>query len=206
MELTVNSKRKNSLQKNISKSKKSVYVIATISKLLLVAGLIGGTLYLIINFVSPSLSMAKVNGELVKDTSFIIITSSFIFAPCLIFSACLNVLSKNLAGGSSSARVDESLVLVDKQLRYSFRVKHQSTSSERCVITIDFSNINSVDYESKTGALVFAGKIRSDYYDDFKKKKPVEIDYIEEFVIYDYFTPSLRDFLINKGIHINTGT
>lgn len=203
MELTVNSKRKNLLQKNISKSKKSVCVIAAISKFLLAAGLIGGTLYLIVNFVSPSLSMAEVNGVLVKDTSFIIITSSFIFAPCLIFSACLNVLAKNLAGGSSSARIDESLILVDKQLRYSFRIKHQSTSSERRVITIDFSNIKAVEYESKTGALNFAGKITSDYYDDFKKKKPVETDYIEDFVIYDYFTPSLRDSLINRGIHIN---
>lgn len=203
MELFVNSKRKNSLQKNIAKSKKNVCIIATISKLLLAAGLIGGTVYLIVNFLSPSLSMAEVNGGLVKDTSFIIITSSFIFAPCLIFSACLNVLAKNLAGGSSSARVDESLLLVDNQLRYSFRIKHQSTSSERRVITIDFSNVKAVDYESKTGALIFAGSFTSAYYDDYKKKKPVETDYIEDFIIYDYYTPSLRDSLINKGINVN---
>lgn len=203
MELTINKKKKNILQKQIAKSNRSVYIISTISKLLLYAGLIGGTLYLIINFVSPSLSMTDVNGELVKDTSFIIITSSFIFAPCLIFSACLNVLSKNLAGGSSSARIDESLVLVDKQLRYSFRVKHQSTSSERRVITIDFSNINAVDYESKTGALIFTGKITSDYYDDYKKKKSVDSVTIEEFEIYDYFTPSLKETLISKGVQVD---
>lgn len=203
MELTVNSERKNTLQKHIAKSRKSVCVIAAISRLLLVGGLVGGILYLVVNFIFPSLSMVEVNGVLEKDSSFIIITSSFIFAPCLIFSACLNVLAKNLAGGSNSARVDESLMLVDKQLRYSFRMKHQSTSSERRVITIDFLNIKAVEYESKTGAIIFAGDFTSDYYDDYKKEKPAETDRIKSFIIYDYFTPSLRDALTNKGIHIN---
>ena len=44
VELIVNFGRKSSLQKNIAKSKKSICVIAAISKLLLVTGLIGGAL------------------------------------------------------------------------------------------------------------------------------------------------------------------
>lgn len=203
MELLVNSKRKTILQKQIAKSRKSVCIIAAISKFLLIAGLVGGILYLVVNFVSPSLSMVEVNGILEKDTSFIIITSSFIFAPCLIFSACLNVLAKNLSGGSSTARVDESLMLVDQQLRYSFRTKHQSLSSERRVITIDFSNIKAIEYESKTGTLVFYGDFISDYYENYKKKKPTESEHIENFIIYDYFDPSLKDTLFTKGVHIN---
>lgn len=88
----------NSLQKHSAKDKKSVRIITIISKLLFVVGMVGGTLYLIISFASPSLSMVEVNGVLEKDTSFIVTTSSFIFAPCLIFSACLKALAKNLAG------------------------------------------------------------------------------------------------------------
>lgn len=203
MELTVNSRKKKSVHKNIVKSKKSVYVIATVSKILLIVGLIGGTLYLLVNFLSPSLSMVKVNGVLKKDTSFILITSSFIFSPCLIFSACLNALSKNLGGSSSFACIDESILLADNQLRYSFRIKHQSTSSERQVFTIDFSDIKTVDYNNQTGAVIFGGRVLGEYYDDYKKNNPVVTDYVDGFIIYDYFTPSLRDSLIDMGIHIN---
>lgn len=77
---------------------KTARTISLISRILLFIGLVGGTAYLLVNFLSPTLSMVDVNGILEKDTCFIIITSSFIFAPCLIFSACLNALAKNLSG------------------------------------------------------------------------------------------------------------
>ena len=187
MELTVNSNRKNTLQKHIAKSKKSVRVVTAISQLLFIVGLVVGALYLAVNFVSPSLSMVEVNGVIKKDINYILITSSFIFAPCFITSACLKALAKNLAGASSSARVDESLIVVDTQLTYSFRVKHQSTSSERYVITINFLNIKAVQYESNIEAFVFTGDFTSDYYEDYKNAKSTETYGIKEFIIYDYF-------------------
>ena len=51
MELTVNSNRKNTLQKHIAKSKKSVRVVTAISQLLFIVGLVVGALYLAVNFV-----------------------------------------------------------------------------------------------------------------------------------------------------------
>lgn len=203
MELLVNSKQKRVLQKQIAKSRKSVSIISSISKFLLIVGLVGGILYLVINFVSPTLSMVEINGVPEKDTSFIIITSSFIFAPCLIFSACLNVLAKNLAGGNSTERVDETLMLTENVIRYSYRVKYQSASSERRVITMDYTSIKKVDYENQTGALTFIGKFTSDYYDNYKKKKPAETEKIEDFVIYDYFLPSLKETLLSKGVKVS---
>lgn len=199
MELTVNKKKKATLQKVVARSRKSVRIIMMISKILLIVGIAGGGLYALINGLTPGLSMVTVNGVAQKDIGWVVISTSFIVAPCLILSICLKTLANNIAGSNNSARVDESLLFADNIIRYSFRIKHQSTSSERRVITIDFSNINAVDYESETGAIVFTGKITSDYYDDFKKKKPVETDCIEDFVIYDYFTPSLKEMLQTKS-------
>ena len=202
MDLTVNEKKKKVLHKKMAKNMKAPYIIALLAKALLFIGLIGGAVYLIINYASPSLSMADVNGVFMKDDSYIIITSSFIFAPCLIFSACLNVLAKNLSGVKSAARVDESLIVSNTRLQYAFRLKHQSLSSERRVITIDLSKISAINYESDTEQLVFIGSFLSEYYDDYKNSKPVDAVSISEFVICDYFTPSLKEVLLENSVSI----
>lgn len=203
MELSVNTKKKTALQKAIARNKKSVRIIMMISKVLLLVGIIGGGLYALLNGLMPGLSMVTVNGVSQKDIGWIIISTSFIVAPCLIFSVCLKALANNLASSNNSARVDESLLIADNKIRYSFRIKHQSTSSERRVITVDFSKIHNVTFDDATGILCFAGKILSEYFDDYRNKKPVNTTELDEFMICDYFTPSLKEALKSKGVSVN---
>ena len=203
MELSVNTKKKTTLQKAIARNKKSVRIIMMISKVLLLVGIIGGGLYALLNRLVPGLSMVTVNGVSQKDIGWIIISTSFIVAPCLIFSVCLKALANNLASGNNSARVDESLLIADNKIRYSFRIKYQSTSSERRVITVDFSKIQNVTFDDVTGILCFAGKILSEYFDDYRNKKPVNTTELDEFMICDYFTPSLKETLKSKGVRVN---
>lgn len=89
---------------DVQKLEKAIKIIKILYKLLFVIGIVGGVLYILINFVSPSLSMTEINGAIVKDTSFIIITSSFIWAPCLVFGICLKTLSANL----SNVQIDQN--------------------------------------------------------------------------------------------------
>ena len=152
-------RRKNELQRNAQKDKKSVRVILTIARILLIVGLVGGGLYLILNFISPTISTVNVNGVIKKDISWIIISSSFIIAPCLILSVCLNVLAKNIAGVDNTARIDESLVLFDDFLRYSFRIKNHSLPSERIVIQVKYNEITSITKNDKRKLLIFRGHI-----------------------------------------------
>ena len=203
MELSVNTKKKTTLQKAIACNKKSVRIIMMISKVLLLVGIIGGGLYALLNRLVPGLSMVTVNGVSQKDIGWIIISTSFIVAPCLIFSVCLKALANNLASSNNSARVDESLLIADNKIRYSFRIKHQSASSERIVITVDFSKIHSVTFDDATGMLCFVGKILSEYFDDYRNKKPVNTTELDEFMICDYFTPSLKETLKSKGVRVN---
>lgn len=203
MELRIDQRKKNLYQKNIARSIKSVRIIKVIAKILLMIGIIGGGVYAILNFTMPSLSIVTVNGIPQKDTSWIIISTSFIVAPCLILSLTLSTLSKNLAGGTNSSRVDESIVLTEKIMKYSFRQKHQSLSSERRVLTFDFSKISSITFDEKTKLLKLSGEILSEYYDDYKKKNPVDINTLGEFVICDYFSPSLTETLLSKSIKVS---
>ncbi len=203
MELQIDQGKKKQYQKNIAGSIKSVRIIKAIAKILFLIGIIGGGTYAILNFVMPSLSMVNVNGIPQKDTSWIIISTSFIVAPCLIFSLALNTLNKNLAGRTNASRVDESILLTDRLIKYSYRQKHQSLSSERRVLTFDFGKICFVSYNDKTKLLKFSGEILSEYYDDYRKKEPVDVNILDEFVICDYFSPSLKDTLILKGVKVN---
>ena len=193
MEFRIEQTKKKQYQKNIAGSLKSVRIIKAIAKILLLIGIVGGGLYAILNYIMPTLSIVTVNGVPQKDISWIIISTSFIVAPCLILSLALNTLSKNLAGGTNSARVDESLILTGSTIKYSYRQKHHSLSSERRVLSIDFNKMDSIVYDEKTHLLKFTGEILSEYYDDYKKRKPVDINTLEEFVICDYFTPSLTE-------------
>ena len=202
MELLISAKKKVALQKAIAHNKRSVYIIITIAKVLLLVGIAGGGLYALLNFLLPNLSIVSVNGVEQKDIGWIIISTSFIVAPCLIISACLKALANNLASSNNAARVDESMLITDNRIRYSFRIKHQSTSSERRVITIDLSEISKVCFDETTGLLYFTGDILSEYFDDYKNKEPVNTTNLDEFMICDYFIPSLRDTLQTKGIKI----
>lgn len=203
MELYIDAKKKIALQKAIAHNIRSVRIIMMISKVLLLVGIIGGGLYALLNGLMPGLSMVTVNGVPQKDIGWIIISTSFIVAPCLIFSACLKALANNLASGNNAARVDESLLIADNKIRYSFRIKYQSTSSERRVITVDFSKIRDLTFDDTTGILHFTGEILSEYFDDYRNQNPVHTADLDEFMICDYFTPSLKETLKSKGVKVN---
>lgn len=202
MELSVNSKKKEALQKDIAQNKKSVRVIMMISKILLFVGIIGGGCYAILNWLMPNLSMVSVNGVSQKDTSWIFISTLFIVAPCLVISVCLKALANNIASINNSERVDETLKVSDNKIRYSFRIKYQSTSSERRVITINFSDINSIQFNEDTRGIDFVGNILSEYFDDYENNKPNDTEKLQKFMIYDYFKPSLMDTLQSNGIKV----
>lgn len=203
MELRIDQAKKKQYQKNIAGSIRSVRVIKMIAKVLLLIGIIGGGIYAVLNFVMPTLSIVTVNGVPQKDISWIVISTSFIVAPCLILSLALNTLSKNLAGGTNSSRVDESLLLTGNTIRYSYRQKHHSLSSERRVLSFDLNKMDSIAFDEKTRIIVFSGEILSEYFDDYKKKKTVDVNTLEEFVICDYFAPSLVETLLAKGVKVN---
>jgi len=202
MELSVNNKKKKNLQKPIAESQKTVKTILTISRLVLVIGIIGTLIYLIVNIISPTMSMVNVNGVIKKDYWWIWTASLLILTPTLLIPAFLKVLANNLAGVNTSSRVDESLILSDKNLYYAFRTKHQTLSSERRVFEVEFSKINYVKFDKKTCGLEFFGDFVTKYYTDYTTKELAAEENIDSIIIYDYFSPSLKETLISKGINI----
>ena len=204
LELSVDALKKKRLQSNVAGSLKAVRIIKIIAKILMYIGIFGGGAYALLNFLIPSWSLVSVRGVLQKNISWIIISTSFISVPTLLPALLLNILASNLAGVSNSARMEEHLVITDENICYSYREKHQMMPSERFVIKIGFDQIDSVTFEDNTNLMLFTGKIRREYFDSYPKSKPAKITTLDEFTICDYFSPSLKEVLLNKKIHIDS--
>ncbi len=133
-----------------------------------------------------------------------IVASLLIFALFAIPSACFKAMAREIASTYNSARINESLLIEDNKIRYSFRMKYLGKSSVN-VITIDFSNISSLQFNEATGMLDFAGDILSEYFDDCRNKESADPDpaKLDEFMICDYFVPSLKDALQANGVKVN---
>ena len=71
----------------------------------------------------------------------------------------------------------------------------QSYRSERVLVTIPLNDCRySIDKTKKE--IKFTGKIFSQFYTDYSKNEiNGKGDYINEFILYDYFSPSLINFL-----------
>ena len=112
-----------------------------------------------------------------------------------MFAIILKLLLKSLAGKTINERIDEGLFIENDILTYGYRLKMQSYRSERVLVTIPLNDCRySIDKTKKE--IKFTGKIFSQFYTDYSKNEiNGKGDYINEFILYDYFSPSLINFL-----------
>lgn len=85
---------------------------------------------------------------------------------------------------------------------YVFRIKFQFAASYRAVIVIPIKDITAAQYDPKTNAIRLCGRISSDSTDDYFSGEKItpESGNLKEFVLYDYFVPSLLTSLKTKGV------
>lgn len=132
---------------------------------------------------------------------YAVLTSSILFglsAFCKL--AVLNAVSKNL-----NERTAERLTCYTDTLIFSFRNKYKTNPDDRIRIYIPLKNITNVKYDNLSKRLILTG----DFV--YKYAKNCELstmpphrghisheENITEFVIYDYFEPSLYEYITNR--------
>lgn len=202
MSFQVDPQKKKSTHSLIVKSKPSFYAIRVVYLFALWIGIGGTMLYFALNTMIPEWSMVNVNGVPQKDTFSIIFNSvSFIIFGSIVF-LLLRALLNNVAGKEARGRVDEELSLINDVIKYTFRINFQFAASHRNIIIIPIKDITTAKYDPKTSAVQLRGRFSSDSVDDYFSGKKVTPDSgnLNEFVLYDYFTPSLLDSLKTKGV------
>lgn len=180
---------------------RKMQVGASILKVLIVFIAIG---YIGMNILLPNMNVVNVGGIPTKDYFNIVKNIFLIFALGLLFLMVLKLMLAKLASVNLNERVQEVMSIEGNILQYSFRTKFESDMETRIIIKIPLQVITLAIYDSAVRKLTFKGNILCYYVENyneekFKKTKPSKL---EEFIIYDYFHPTLLSCLQENGLNI----
>ncbi len=137
-------------------------------------------------------------GTLGQKNSLLIATVAVAaFALLFLLYAVVWILSDKKANRNTKYRFAESLLAEDGLLVYSYKNYMQSFPKDLVVVKMRLNRAMRVRRHSATGELLFIGEISSVYYEDYENgiTQGKEEFVMREFSLYEYFTPSLYDFL-----------
>lgn len=122
----------------------------------------------------------------------------------LFMTVVVRIAVHRFTGVALSERINESLKIEDGMLIYGYQNYAGSIGSERVVVRILLDGGMQITYISSLCRLVFTGKMNSTYYEDYEKLRTKADGKFEngEFVLFDYFEPSLKETLIQNRVKI----
>lgn len=203
-QLSVNKQEKKQLHKKYLKSKKVTYILPYIMIILAVIFSICLLIYgfgnenaFIVNDVTDT-DFGKKNMMLLY---FILGTVDIIF---LFGYMVIRIATNRITGKNISERVNETLLIKNDCIEYGYQNYAGSVDGDRVVVQIPFRYISKITYSNTTKEIVFKGKYSSKYYEDYKTKETRADDklFSDDFIIFDYFEPSLINSLGKVGLEV----
>lgn len=202
MDFTISKTEKESVEKLIHTTNPTIKKINAIKKRILFGGLSVAVVYVLLNLFIPSWSVAEINGVMAKDYEMIIMFAILMVVPAVVVSFLTGRLAKELSKNYTLARVNESLAINGSELKYLYRDVRNTLPKERMAVEVDLSRVKNVVWNSTVKSLEFAGDINVTFYTDYKNDVRGREGVADSFVIYDYFKPSLKATLEDKGVKI----
>lgn len=205
--MRIDQKRKKELTKLAGSRKRSVRVVGKIEHILYFISVFGTLVFVAVALLNKQIFMEEVSGVVRKQYFFISLYGNIIFCVFLFFGVLAHFLKLNLQSANTEERIEEKVTLTDDTFIYTFRIRYQSGAKDRSIVVIPFDGIQKIDYYFDEGKLCICGSILSDYLvvDQIEALENFETlrDHSEgEFIIYDYFKPSLVESLKKKGLKI----
>lgn len=203
-QLSVNKQTKTQLHKNYIKSKKIWYILPYIMIILAIVFSIVLMIYGIGNedaFIVNDVTDTDFGKKNMMILFFIIGTVDII----LVFGYVVTrIVIKRITGRYISERVNETLLIRNDCFEYGYQNYVGSANGDRVVVRIPFSCISKIIYSNTTKEIVFTGKYSSKYYEDYKTETTRADDqlFLNDFIIFDYFEPSLIDYLVDMGLEV----
>lgn len=136
-----------------------------------------------------------------KNSLLIWIAAGTIAVIMLIFELVFSILAKGLANRETHGRFAETLLADESHLQYSYRNYMDARRNDMVVVKIALDGSVKALYRRLTQELAFSGAIHSTYYDDYGKgiTHGAGGGMLDHFSIYDYFSPSLYEYLKREG-------
>lgn len=137
-----------------------------------------------------------------KNTLFILVVAGAILAIFLMFALIFSVLEYGFANKDTHYRVSESLFLEGDILRYCYRNYMHAMPRDMVVVKIRMDDSLRVRHMGEDGKILFSGLVSSVYYEDYELQVTQGMERFsqQDFLIFDYFTPSLWQTL-DKWFH-----
>lgn len=210
MELMVEARGKKNIERVVANKKTYIRVIKVIEIIVLIIALIAGPGFIIYHILNPDTFVGTVGYEVKKNYDLIFITGLPIGSGLFTMWILVVTLRKKLSLASIGSRTDEALIIEGDSIEnsclyYSYRIKYESSYRDRGLYTIKLNEIENVKYDNETKEIRITGKMFAKWITDVVNIEEVDISNREnnEFVIYDYFSPSLIEELKKYPIKIN---
>ena len=200
MQFNINVQLKKDIQKKMMLSRKSVRITYVIEKIFLTALIVSPILFFVINVIDPTAYVGNVRGEIRKNYGVLILLTTVMASALLGLWISFWTLRTRLSSLHTSDRVDEAMEIIDTKLIYTFRIKYQSNPDERNIVLIDMEVLEKVDYETETRKITIRGKMDERCIKFNQESVNIDMSNAQmgEVVIYDYFTPSLKEYIENN--------
>ena len=115
----------------------------------------------------------------------------------LLLRLVVAAVDKGLSGRNTYYRVAETLTAEDGMLIYGYKNFLQSFPKDMVGVKFRLEPPMEVRFDPRDGRLTFTGPISSLYYENYEKRitQGTEKFVQQDFILYDYFSPSLSAFL-----------
>lgn len=138
-----------------------------------------------------------------KNHLFIWTVAITILVLLIFFYSIARVVYNGLVNKKLKEHFDENIIFDADKFQYGYKLSMQSYINDRIIVTIPIAGLI-CRVNNKTKKIVFSGDITSQYYTNYRTDETQgqggKLD--EDLVIYDYFSPSLIEFLKSLNVVI----
>ncbi len=173
-----------------------VFLAVAFSAIVLIYSLTDGSVFVIRDIMEPDYGA--------KDfvvVSFVIGTADIVF---LFLALISKIAVKRITGRNLSERINESLIYENHVLMYGYQNYAGSTEDDRVIVRIPLERQRQIIYKKDAEQICFSGFYSSAYYEDYRTGQTRADGSFTEgnFVLFDYFTPSLANTLKSIGMEV----
>ena len=205
LELKPDYKQKNFVERQIIRESALLYWMTILKYALPILGVVFGALMIAFGYRMEGWFEITVNGISKKSTVIILGLSALILVFCVTMAGILHVVVKQKARKNVSARAGEKIMFStdNRDMTYSYHAEGTS-SGKKTRVHIPLTKGQVISYEPVTRRMVFRLIDKAAKQDE---DAPVPYNEIQcdNFVIYDYFAPSIYESLKVRHITVIEG-
>lgn len=201
MTITSNEAKKNATISLVIRHDPRLSLIQTLNKLVLSVLTASAAIYAAVNLLIPSFSTVIINGTARKDYLTIISHTILLLVFAIVGRLCFRAFLANRVSKDLTERSSESILFDGNRFRYAYRPDYHILPESRMLVLIPLRSIRSIERDAFTNKITFKGSFMTAYAEHYDPNRPYypTLGTLSEFVIYDYFEPSLTKILQEEG-------